>query len=633
MSIPAVAYARVSTESQAEDELPITAQLDEIRRFAETRGYQVVEEFIDAGITGRTEDRPEFSRLRKIISSGKAEFKAVIVWRSNRFARSARIAQGFRFLLEQKNIRLFSVTEPEMNGSVGVLMNGILDAFNEFYSAQLAEDVFRGMVATAKAGYAVGGTAPFGYKKVPVVLDSGGIKKKLEPVPEQAAIVREIYQLYIEGMGLYQIAKALNARGIQTPRGKEWAQTTVYQMLHKNRQCYLGNMLFNRTKTVVKKHVGKKPEEEWILTENTHEPIITREMAEAVERRHKDVPRPRFQAQTPHGRNLLNGLIFCGLCGRRYGGVKAYSGKRENNVINWYYACSTKKTSTKVDTSQLCTNAYVRQEFIEEAVLSEIRKSFCDPEALRTVLQEMQAELYQGEEDKTERAKQLKTERAELEKRRDNLLDAVEQGVLPLADLAERLEKAKKRLKEIDLLLGDLQTSNMPQEAPDFDLGGISAKISTLLEDPERRREVYIAFVDRIDVYPEQVKIRLRIPPDSSGDGEEDENSVPLKPGPKKKGEIGNTGNLHYVNNSPREAREISPGLNVAPPPQIETVLAVWCAARKGLALPDSSGRPAVLRTSSTSIISSSERGGRMPFIARASSVLPDPGEPVNSRL
>ena len=159
-AIPAIAYARVSTESQAEDELPITAQLEEIRKFASTRGLEIVEEFVDAGVTGRTEDRPEFSRLRKIISSGQAYFSAVVVWRSNRFARSARIAQGFRFLLEQKSIRLYSVTEPEMNGSVGVLMNGILDAFNEFYSAQLGEDTFRGMIASAKAGYAPGGVTP-----------------------------------------------------------------------------------------------------------------------------------------------------------------------------------------------------------------------------------------------------------------------------------------------------------------------------------------------------------------------------------------------------------------------------------------------------------------------------------------
>ena len=108
-----------------------------------------------------------------------------------------------------------------------------LNAFNEFYSAQLGEDVYRGMIAAAKAGYAMGGVTPFGLRRVPVILESGGIKKKYELHPEQAPVVKKIYELYISGMGLYQVARALNAEGIKTKTGKEWEITSIHHILHK----------------------------------------------------------------------------------------------------------------------------------------------------------------------------------------------------------------------------------------------------------------------------------------------------------------------------------------------------------------------------------------------------------------
>lgn len=511
MTIPAIAYARVSTESQAEDELPITAQLEEIRKFASARGMEIVEEFVDAGVTGRTEDRPEFSRLRKIISSGGAYFSAVVVWRSNRFARSARIAQGFRFLLEQKSIRLYSVTEPELNGSVGVLMNGILDAFNEFYSAQLGEDTFRGMIASAKAGYAPGGVTPYGLRRVPVILESGGVKKKYEPDPAQADVVCRIYREYAEGNGLYTIARGLNRDGIRTKTGKDWEIASVHHILFKNRPYYRGKIIFNRTKTLIKKRVGDKPKDEWIVVDGAHEAIVTPELAERVDGRRRNVPRPNFQKGSDGIHSLLNGLLFCGLCGARFAGSKAVSGKRENGVYRWYYGCTARKRSSKADKSDLCSNAYVRQEVVEEAVLEEIRKSFCDPDAVREIVREAQKELNQGHEDKDALAAQLRSDLADQKKRRDNLLDAVEQGALPLPDVAERLAKTKERIHVLELKLRDLDT---PNESPSLEIDPerLPEVVRKMLDDPARRREAYLTFVERIDVFPERIAVKLRVP-------------------------------------------------------------------------------------------------------------------------
>ena len=151
---------------------------------------------------------------------------------------------------------------------------------------------------------------PYGLRRVPVILESGGVKKKYEPDPPQAAIVRRIYQEYAEGNGLYTIARGLNRDGIRTKTGKDWEQTSIHHILFKNRPYYQGRMIFNRTKTLIKKRVSNKPEDEWIIVDGAHEAIIDPELAERVDRRRRDVPRPNFQKGSDGTHNLLNGLIL-----------------------------------------------------------------------------------------------------------------------------------------------------------------------------------------------------------------------------------------------------------------------------------------------------------------------------------
>ena len=223
------------------------------------------------------------------------------------------------------------------------------------------------------------------------------------------------------------------------------------------------------------------------------------------------MPRPNFQKGSDGTHNLLNGLIFCGLCGARFAGNKAVSGKRENGVYRWYYGCTARKRSSKADKSDLCSNAYVRQEVVEDAVLEEIRKSFRDPDTIQEIVREAQNELTQGHEDKDALAAQLRADLADQKKRRDNLLDAVEQGVLPLADIVERLAKAKERIHILELKLRDLDE---PSEASPLaiDAEKISEVVRKMMDDPARRREVYLTFVERIDVFPERITVKLRVP-------------------------------------------------------------------------------------------------------------------------
>lgn len=507
--LPAVAYARVSTESQAEDEIPISAQLDEIRRYAGANGYEIVEEFVDAGITGRIEERPEFIRLRKLITSGKAAFHAVIVWRSNRFARSLRIAQGFRYQLASKGLDLLSVTEPNIGGPVGKLMSGMMDLFNEYVSEQIGEDVCRGMKASAAEGYAQGGQPPFGYRKVPMMTDGGAIKKRLAPDPLEAPILREIYEMYASGKGLYVICRTFRDRGIKGRTGRPFDQATVYNILFWNRPYYLGNLVFNRSKTMLRKRVYERPESEWIVAEGVHEPLITQELSDAVDRARKAAP--SMKAQIENGESpLLGGLVRCGICGALFRSLRARSGKPERGVKHRYYFCPKRKNSTVKNRTDLCSNIYLRAEIIEPHVVKEIRALFTGKRAVKRMLKEVEERRRDEDKARGIRIEDLRKEESEVQRRKGNLLDAVESGTLPLCDVAARLEKLRGQLASVQARIREYSAPTPVPSALDPET--VSQVILIALDDPSRMRGLIAAVVKEILVFPDRFEIHYRIP-------------------------------------------------------------------------------------------------------------------------
>lgn len=213
--IPAAAYARYSSDLQ--DEMSITGQLDEIRAFAAKNGYEIVSIFADRAERGSSDVRPQFLELQAAVKSPTCPFRAVIAWKSDRIARKYELAAGFRGFLRRRGVQLLFVAEPNVDGPVGALLSAVMDGMNEFYSANLGENVKRGMRTAVSRGYASGGTALYGYRKVRMEVD-GRLRYRWEVAPETAPIVRRIYAEYAAGAGLRSIARALNEDGIPAAR-------------------------------------------------------------------------------------------------------------------------------------------------------------------------------------------------------------------------------------------------------------------------------------------------------------------------------------------------------------------------------------------------------------------------------
>ena len=154
-----VIYARYSSENQREES--IEGQLRENMAYAKKNGIEIVGTYIDRAVSAKTDKRDEFQRMIK--DSSKKGFDVVIVWKLDRFSRNRYDSAKYKMLLKKNDVRVVSATESISEGAEGIILESVLEGMAEYYSADLAEKVSRGMTENALKCRFNGGTIPFGY--------------------------------------------------------------------------------------------------------------------------------------------------------------------------------------------------------------------------------------------------------------------------------------------------------------------------------------------------------------------------------------------------------------------------------------------------------------------------------------
>ncbi|HHB12219.1 MAG TPA: recombinase family protein, partial [Chromatiales bacterium] len=206
----AIIYARVSTRRQADEELPLQSQIERCERKAVELGARVIRTFIDGGVSGRADDRPEFQAAIRFCEQHQVDH--FITWSTSRFARNVFDSAIYKRRLDKVGARLAYVScDIDQDTMSGFMMERIMEVFDEAQSRQISEDTQRSMRMNAEAGYWNGGRAPFGYKPVP---DQDNPKRKRLCIDEsEAEVVREIFDLRSQGSGARAIAQILNEHG------------------------------------------------------------------------------------------------------------------------------------------------------------------------------------------------------------------------------------------------------------------------------------------------------------------------------------------------------------------------------------------------------------------------------------
>ncbi len=341
----AAAYIRVSTEDQTE--YSPDAQLVEIRKFAKREGFIIPEAhiYIDEGITGRkTAKRDAFNQMIGTAKTKPKPFDAILLWKFSRFARNREDSVVYKSMLRrQLGIDVLSVSEPVGDDKMSVLIEALIEAMDEYYSINLAEEVKRGMTEAARRGK-LQATASFGYK-----LADGA----LVPDPDEAALVKEIFRRFIGGDGLYPIARQLNSLGALTHRGNQFENRTVEYILRN--PVYIGKLRWNpagRTRRDYKN-------ENIILADADHEPLIDQEtwdkaqhILDETKARLGHHRRPATELKTWPG-----GIVRCASCGATLIFSKPNFMKCNN------YA-----------KGRCLTSQHIRADLIEEAIIERLER-------------------------------------------------------------------------------------------------------------------------------------------------------------------------------------------------------------------------------------------------------------------
>lgn len=299
----AAAYIRVSTEEQTE--YSPDAQLVEIRKYAARNGFVVSESFVymDEGISGKkTFKRDAFNQMIGVAKQKPKPFEAILLWKFSRFARNREDSVVYKSMLrKQLGIEVISISEPVGDDKMSILIEALIEAMDEYYSINLAEEVKRGMTEKAKRG-GLQSTPPFGY----------GVKDNiLIPLPKEAELVREIFTRFIAGEGLFPIAKWLNTLGVKTHRGSRFENRSVEYIVCN--PAYIGKLRWNPSGRTRRDFSN----EHIILADAKHEALITEEIWEAAQNRMAQVKEQwRYKARpASEHKDWLSGLIRCSECG------------------------------------------------------------------------------------------------------------------------------------------------------------------------------------------------------------------------------------------------------------------------------------------------------------------------------
>ena len=454
-----VIYARYSSDNQREES--IEGQLRECQAFAEKNDITILNTYIDRAFSAKTDNRPEFQHM--ISDSKKKMFDVVLVWKYDRFARNRLDSLMYKQLLQRNNIKLISVTEPIMNSSVGIIVESMIDSYNEYYSAELAEKVTRGMTENALKGKYNGGTLPIGY-----YIDED---KYFQIDPLTAPIVLEAFQKYDEGMTMKEIVDYLKLKGLRTKRNGVISINSLNRMLHNRR--YIGEYKFQD-----------------IVTPDVIPAIVPKDLFDRVQEKlakNKKAP-ARKKAEDEY---LLTTKLYCGKCGCYMVGESGTS--QQKKLVHRYYKC------VSVKNHKGCDKKTVKKDWIEDLTINVIKRIIFDDKMLDNLADEIIKYLGQESTLLPQLRKQLK----DCEKGIDNLLNAIQAGIFT-PSTKERLESLEQQKEELTIRIAQEEIIKPPIDKDKilFWLYRFRKMDTTKLE---HRKRLIDSFVNAIYLYDDKV--------------------------------------------------------------------------------------------------------------------------------
>ena len=336
-------YIRVSTIWQVDKE-SLGVQRRELIAYAQmVLGIQDVVVFEDAGYSAKNTDRPDYQKMIARIRSG--EFSHLLVWKIDRISRNLLDFAEMYQELKSLGVTFVSKTEQfDTSSAIGEAMLKIILVFAELERNMSSERVSGVLLSLAESGHWNGGRVPFGYsyKKE---------EKLLYINPEEADVVKRIFQTYESNQSIQYVSNSLNNAGIRTRAGREWGATTVHIIL--TNPFYIGTYKYNVHKGG--RGIKKRPESEWVYIENHHPPIIDKTLYDRVQfllKRNKRGGNDRYDTFQRKNVHVFAGLIRCGSCGKNFSAT--VDRRRADGWKPSIYGCSKRRNNNSE-----CQNKFI----------------------------------------------------------------------------------------------------------------------------------------------------------------------------------------------------------------------------------------------------------------------------------
>jgi DNA invertase Pin-like site-specific DNA recombinase len=288
----AAQYVRMSAEHQ---QYSIHNQIEAIARYAANRGFDVVRTYADEGRSGLSlVGRPALQKLLADVASGAPGYNAILVYDVSRLGRfqDPDEAASYELRCRRAGIAVHYCAEQfENDGSIGAsIIKTVKRAMAGEYSRELSVKVFAGQANLVRLGFRQGGVAGYGLRRL-IVDQNGQVKGELargeekniatdrvilgHGPPEQVAVVREIYRLFVyDGLSEREIARLLNDRGVPGDLGDEWSQGRVRRLLINEK--YIGNNVWARVSAKLKQPSVPNAPTDWVRADGAFEPIVDR---------------------------------------------------------------------------------------------------------------------------------------------------------------------------------------------------------------------------------------------------------------------------------------------------------------------------------------------------------------------
>jgi len=498
-------YVRLSRDDERSGEsLSIENQKAILSEYIQKQGFTLHDIYVDDGISGTTFERPGVKRLLEDAKQGV--INTILVKDMSRFGRNyIMVGQYLDYVFPAFGIRFIALSDnidTENKDSTAMDMMPITNVFNEWWAATTSKKLRAVRIKNAENGKNGMSHAPYGYT---LGTDE---KRTLQVNPEVAPVVLRIFEMRASGLTPRRIADILNAEKIPTPNDYRisktgisgvrnsshlWCTSVIRTLL--DNPAYIGDLAQHRTTTIsYKNHKWqRRPKEEWIVTENAHEAIVSRELWERVKEVEASVSngKPTKRGYT----HPLSGLMYCADCGAKM----RLGWNMPKDIPYFNFNCGTKSRLG----SSACFSHFITVPVLEKIILDDITEKAArivghEAEFKRRYLEQQSAVADKNQAEVKKELRKAEKRATELDKLIESAFEEKVAGKIPEDVCVKLIEKYTAEQTELKEKVESLTQALRETEQAKTDVDEFIRRIKQYFREPKLTREMCIALFDHL---------------------------------------------------------------------------------------------------------------------------------------